>query len=188
MRTFKIGLLLWVAALVAAVNGGFPEKGYAWSCANSLEPERLYEQHDAVFAGKVVKLDGGPSETGSVKHKATFEINQTWKKSGISDSRTEVVYSAGSEFEIGKEYLVYAYKTTEDQYLYSYAEGELATDTLCGGIKPLDQAGDDLNFLKQNKNARIKERAIEIANWSGTALLALLAIRFMKRSGNAKAQ
>lgn len=46
---------------------------------------------------------------------------------------------------------MYAYKTTEDNYLYKYEDGEFATDTWCGGTKELSLANDDLAQIAEVK-------------------------------------
>jgi hypothetical protein len=79
------------------------------------ERRQAFDKATAVFAGKVVALDG---------YKVTFELKKRWK----GDSRSEVVLSTGAVrgydgtplpkecsyyFQLGEEYLVYAYGAVE---------------------------------------------------------------------------
>jgi hypothetical protein len=72
---------------------------------------------------------------------------------GASSDKVTVVTTAGSDFTEGTDYLVYAYQTTKSNsnYLYKYEPGEIATDTWCGGTKPLSLASYDLEDIAEYK-------------------------------------
>ncbi|WP_336776479.1 hypothetical protein [Paenibacillus sp. MMO-58] len=102
------------------------------------------------------------------KSRVTFEVKSTIK--GSSHDVVTVVTTVGSEFHEGKEYLVYAYKTTKKNYLYKYEVGELATDTVCGGTKELSNAKNDLQQIDELK------KSYKIINYFIVALTSLLVI------------
>ncbi|RKP53133.1 hypothetical protein D7Z26_15500 [Cohnella endophytica] len=109
----------------------------------------MFKQHDTVFIGKVIKSSYKDVGTLNPKSRVTFEVKSTLK--GRLNNNETVVTSVGSVFLEGKEYLVYAYKTTKENYLYKYEEGELATDTMCGGTKELSVANNDLEQIAESK-------------------------------------
>ncbi|AIQ37627.1 hypothetical protein R50345_25150 [Paenibacillus sp. FSL R5-0345] len=128
-----------------------PNKSYAWSCANSSEPKELFKRHDSVFIGKAIKTSFENVGHLNPKSRVTFEVTSTLK--GNSYDIVTVVTAVGGEFPEGKEYLVYAYKTTKDNYLYKFEEGELAIDTVCGGTKELSVAKNDLLQIDELKTS-----------------------------------
>ncbi|MFD0619881.1 hypothetical protein ACFQZR_20630 [Paenibacillus sp. GCM10027629] len=142
----SIAMLLFFTFIVFS-----PNESYAWSCGNSLEPKELYKRHDSVFIGKVMETLFENVGQLTPKSRVTFEVKSTIK--GSSHDVVTVVTAVGSELLEGKEYLVYAYKTTKENYLYKYEEGELATDTVCGGTKELSNAKNDLQQIDELKES-----------------------------------
>ena len=139
------------AALVANFSlAGGPQAGeaYACSCAETRDVGETFERSDAVFSGKVVKIDEEPpDEVGPFPFlgPVTFEVEEAWKGASESDV---VVYgqgpavSCGINFEKGGTYLVYAHRT----------DGRLATD-YCGRTKPLSFAGTDVSELNASRGS-----------------------------------
>ncbi|MGG1517406.1 hypothetical protein ABE504_18480 [Paenibacillus oryzisoli] len=119
------------------------------SCSESDDPRELYKKNDSVFIGKVKETTYEDVGTLNPKSRVTFEVQSVLKGNG-RDNLT-IVTTAGSEFLNTKEYLVYAYKTTKKNYLYKYVQGELATDTWCGGTKELSLASYDLEEIAELK-------------------------------------
>ncbi len=117
MRGLIVPLIILVS--FAASN---PERAFACSCVvnpNESPEEAVKDalaKSTAVFAGKVVDLKV-PVPTGSVISTAdpvtiTFQVSEVWKGPAyrrlvIHTARSEV--SCGYEFQMGQEYLVYAY-------------------------------------------------------------------------------
>lgn len=120
-----------------------PTTSYACSC---LEPGPVIEELErssAVFSGKVIemvdknknKLIRSSADPIAVK----FEVAEIWK----GKSQTEIIVyterdsaSCGFEFDLDKEYLVYA----------NEVEGELKV-SLCSRTKLLSAAGTDIQEL-----------------------------------------
>lgn len=102
----------------------------------------------SVFVGKVIGISSEKMVGKLDKVKVSFAVSSSWKGTS-EEENVSVVVSAGSQFTEGEEYLVYAYETTADNYLYKYEEGELATDTLCNGSKLLSLASEDMEQLNE---------------------------------------
>jgi len=148
---FRLGtLLMFMLSVVLILT---PNTSLAWSCSESLEPNQLLKRHDSVFIGKAIALSYENVGALNPKSRVTFEVESSLK--GNSEDKTTVVTTIGSEFLEGTKYLVYAYKTTKDNYLYKYAEGELATDTMCGGTKELSLAAYDLEQIAEGKSSNM---------------------------------
>lgn len=178
-RTGWLIVPLCIVLLTACLVILYPTESYAWSCMNSLNPKDQYKQNDAVFSGTATEITSQDTDNIVAKNKVTFQVHDDWKNNGLIGNSVTVVYSAGSEFVLNKDYLVYAYMTTEDNYLYSYVEGELATDMMCGGTKELILAGDDLMYIG-SKN-RMWDRIAGGLIGGGLTLLVLLAFRYIRR-------
>ena len=128
-------LPLLVAAVLAL---GLAGDAAACSCMEPGPPAQELENADAVFSGKVVKVE--PFTEGFQKLRVTFELDRVWKGLAEGDrvTLTTAADSAtcGYPFEKGKSYLVYAYGE----------EGEL-TGTLCSRTALLKEAKEDLEAL-----------------------------------------
>lgn len=119
----------------------FAEIANACSCLPPPPPRTALEQSSAVFSGKVISLEPKP---GLVR--VTFEVYDRWK--GISRAKIAVTtpeHSAacGINFEIGKEYLVYAAVN---------ALRQLSADS-CSRTNLLSEAGEDLQALGSSDSA-----------------------------------
>ncbi|NIK75237.1 hypothetical protein FHS15_000335 [Paenibacillus castaneae] len=144
MKTIARSSIILIAALLTLLIIS-PTKSNAWSCFESTEPKQLLERNDSVFIGKVIDISYENVGSINKKSRATFEIESSWK--GNNANQVTVVTSVGSQFQQGDEYLVYAYQTTENNYLYKYEAGELATDSLCNGTKEISLAAYDIEQL-----------------------------------------
>ncbi|MDQ0417357.1 hypothetical protein J2Z48_001530 [Croceifilum oryzae] len=108
----------------------------ACSCVPLGDPIKEADKSSAVFVGQVVKLEDDANQ-----HIATLHVSKRWK--GELDPEL-TVYTAlsgaacGFEFEMGKEYLVYA--TKENGHL---------TTTICSRTKLLSEAQADLDALNK---------------------------------------
>jgi hypothetical protein len=111
-------------------------------------------------------------------------MNICLKHKLIIRQKVTIVTTVGSEFLEGKEYLLYAYKTTRTNYLYKYEEGEIATDTWCGGTKDLSLASYDLEEIAKLKKTNT------IFNFFTISLVVLFVIitllMILKRNRNGK--
>jgi hypothetical protein len=132
-----------IVFLVFSTNASF-----ATSCVY-FEPNQLLKRSDLVFVGTFTETSSKNVGTLNPKSWATFEVQSLFK--GEVNNKISIVTAVGSEFVKGTDYLVYAYKTTKENYLYQYEEGEYATDTVCGGTKELSLANEDLKQLSEGK-------------------------------------
>jgi hypothetical protein len=119
------------AALIFAIQ----QTAFACSCVPPPPPVEALEQSDAVFSGKVLKVEQDDSGYGKI---VTFRMLESWKG---RKSRTVKVSTAdnsaacGYAFRVGKKYLVYA-----------HGEEELHTN-ICTRTRALDNADGDLEAL-----------------------------------------
>jgi|GEM_PF-6106547 len=145
MTLSRIGPLMLIALIILITTP--PEQSFAYSCANNTEPKHLYKDNDSVFIGKV--LENSYEDVGSInkKSRVTFDVSSTLK--GDELHKIKVVTSADTDLTEGVEYVIYAYKTTKNNYLYKFVPGELATGTICGGTKLLSEASYDLEQIKE---------------------------------------
>lgn len=142
MRTRVRLLILFVAVsavLSATVN---MRAAYACSCAGIGGPEKELKSSDAVFTGEVSSVEADETAPGSGLPigKVVFDLEDSWK----GDLRDSVaVYGQGSgiscglNFDEGKSYLVFAYRSGGDA---------LETD-LCTSTQPLEKADSELRAL-----------------------------------------
>lgn len=132
---------LWLLAMIAGALLLAPGQAWACSCAMPGTPAEELARSEAVLAGRVVGLNvpqGAVIGTGDPVH-VVFEVERVWKGPAyhslvIVTARSEV--SCGYSFEVGQEYLVYAYA----------AESELHT-SICSRTALLAAAGEDLAAL-----------------------------------------
>jgi len=119
------------SALIFAIQ----QTAFACSCVPPPPPVEALEQSDAVFSGKVLKVERDESGFGKI---VTLRMLRSWK--GIQ-ARTVRISTAdnsaacGYGFEVGRKYLVYA-----------HGEEELHTN-ICTRTRRLENAGDDLDAL-----------------------------------------
>ena len=142
VRVVSIALLVGVLWLLG--NTG---QAYACSCADPGSPTEALETSAAVFAGRVVSVDGGfdPDEVPySPEDRTTveFEVSAVWK--GVVHERMYVTTrpdgaSCGFAFVEGEEYIVYARDSAEVDGGYGVY--------LCSRTAHLSQAQADIDAL-----------------------------------------
>ncbi|WP_164744321.1 hypothetical protein [Paenibacillus xylaniclasticus] len=135
-------VILWMTIVAAPIID--PERAYACSCAVASDIEEALDNHAAVFAGKVTKLDKGSSvqriQSSADKVEVVFLVDKVWKgelseETNVSTVRSEA--SCGYTFSDNISYLVFAY---EDK------EGNLHTG-LCSGNMLLSEASTQIQQL-----------------------------------------
>jgi hypothetical protein len=141
IRAGILAVALVVNVFVAGTFGA--RSAHACSCAMvSLEKE--IKMSDAVFSGEVASVEPdkvAPGVRPPSLGRVTFDVKEAWK--GISGGSAAVYgqgpgVSCGINFDEGRSYLVYAYR--------SNGESSLHTD-LCTATKPLENADGDLRVL-----------------------------------------
>jgi hypothetical protein len=145
-----------LASLILAVLGFVfllpPDCASACSCAmpSGRQKERVefaVSDSEAVFAGKVVKIDRpSPIISTSDPETVSFRVSESWKgqEAGTLEVRTPVYgASCGYPFKEGQEYLVYAYGGQQG----------LKVD-LCSETKRLSKAGADLALLGDGQKSK----------------------------------
>lgn len=117
---------------------------HACSCASPQTVEAQFSRSEAVFAGRVLDVNEQRNLNGSMTKAALFEVSSIWKGAPIS----QIIIHTGSgggdcgiHFENGKEYLVYAGRST------MYGDKELLVTIICDRTVALDQAQEDLAVL-----------------------------------------
>jgi hypothetical protein len=121
---FVLALILGLAAFETAL---------ACSCAPPPPPQQAHDHADAVFSAKVLEAPEAPRN-----YSLRLQVDDSWKG---ADCR-ELEIGAGfatciGNFEKGKTYLIYAYRTEE---------GGLRTD-LCTRTRSIEDAAEDLAAL-----------------------------------------
>ncbi|MDE2641089.1 MAG: hypothetical protein OXI03_10990 [Chloroflexota bacterium] len=116
VRVVSIALLVSVLWLLGSTG-----QAYACSCAEPGSPVEALETSGAVFAGRVVSVEGGfdPAKVPySAEDRTTveFEVGAVWK--GVVHERMYVTTrpdgaSCGFAFVEGEEYVVYAHDSAE---------------------------------------------------------------------------
>lgn len=145
VRVVGIAILVGVLWLV-----GNTEQAYACSCVEPGAPIEELETSAAVFAGRVVSVDGAfdPDEAPySPEDRTTveFEVGAVWK--GLVHERMYVTTrpdgaSCGFTFVEGEEYVVYAHDSAEVDGGYGVY--------LCSRTALLSQAQADIDALGQS--------------------------------------
>ncbi|MEH7226750.1 hypothetical protein V7112_23375 [Bacillus sp. JJ1566] len=165
--------LLVLLLLFLIVIGLFPRQASACSCAYPESVKDELNRKTAVFSGKVIDLvdenkfsyiqsSGDPIEV-------LFEVNESWK--GINTSQVIISTarsgaSCGYEFELNKEYLVYA-----------YGEINQLETGFCERTALLSVASEDLALLGQGKEPTEKvDLQDELGKSNLVYLLSIIAI------------
>ncbi len=161
MRRRALFVLVAVAVL-CSIQGGRTPTALACSCAKS-PPQEVFQRSDAVFSGKVVsvKEQKRPGKNGGsyVEHAYTFQVDTNWK--GVSGSRivtyfySDFITPSGSSltgctaegFEVGKTYLVYAWRGTGVADYFEAPHKLSASLHYCSRTNLLVDAGEDLQVL-----------------------------------------
>ena len=111
------------------------KKALACSCAGPKPTSEVYQDSDAVFVGRATDIRN--QDRFNI---VQFDIGMAWK--GVSDSRVLVKTAdsgsmCGYGFDLGRDYLVYAYNGSSD---YLSTSG-------CGRTQPFETAFSDLAYL-----------------------------------------
>jgi len=137
-RTIRFVLLsLFLFSLIFS----FPDQTFACSCIPPSPPLESLAGSDAVFAGKVVRIEkeDGIIISSADPVKVVFAVSQVWKgeeKAEIDLTTARDSASCGYDFIVGVEYLVYA----------NNSETGLTTG-LCSRTMSLSMADEDLAAL-----------------------------------------
>jgi hypothetical protein len=146
----RFTLLLMVVSFLML---GSTQPAAACSCIMPGTPVEEMDRSAAVFSGKVVHLDTSTAPIISSADPVVvgFDVSTIWKgpqeaQLAITTARSSA--SCGFEFQLGVEYIVYAY------------EGEVGLETgLCTRTAPLAMAADDLAALGEGVTAPEPEPA-----------------------------
>lgn len=147
MKTSFFVFVICVLMLFAAAN-----ETLACSCASAFLKTTLnqavreaYKDSDAVFSGEVLKIDKNPnSNFAAVK----FKVDKNWKgkNSSILSVRTAASSAeCGYYFEIGKKYLVYAYRDNRSLHV-----------SICSRTALLDADPDPAILNKIKRRGKLK--------------------------------
>lgn len=100
-----------VLTICSLALGVFAFKAHACSCGEPKPPTEAALAADAVFLGKVTKIDVGSSTL-----KAEFAVERVWKGSIgkiVSVSTASAGAACGASFEQDKTYVIYGYYDSE---------------------------------------------------------------------------
>jgi hypothetical protein len=166
-----------------------PSVTYACSCAPPPSVEEELERKTAVFSGKVIDISGPNKrifKSSADPVTVLLEVDTIWK--GINESQVivhtaESSASCGFKFELGKEYLVYAYGD----------KGDLQTG-LCERTTLLTSAAEDLSILGKGKtpseqvNLQQQDQMISSTIWilAVTLFIAVIVIIIILRKGKSR--
>jgi hypothetical protein len=138
----------------------------AWACRCGLRtPSDQFQSVDAVFAGRV-------DAVGQLGRMVTFNVGEAWK--GVTEPSLQLSTtsgrSCGFDFEVGKEYLVYASGNTP-----------VLTVKGCSRTSILSGAAEDLQFLSAFPVRRFELPPAPPGPWTNfhlflVGLLAVLAV------------
>jgi hypothetical protein len=150
MRNLILGIFVLIAFL------SLTSKSYA-QCSCLPEFYTAYDEFkgsDAVFVGKVVEIQKGKAIENSehLEFDVKFKVTTAWKTDTTETITVKNSASNGSEFEVGKIYLVYA--RLRNEFLWSYIG-------CCNRTKLLSKAAGDLKMFKHKKE---KPKAILKSN------------------------
>lgn len=141
---------------------------YACSCMPPAPPQQALQDADAVFAGRVLRIDDLPDQNVQI----ILEVEEQWK--GNPGSRVKLTTAnnsaaCGFNFDKEKRYVVYARRY----------ENSLHTG-LCDRTAPLESAQEDLEYFGAEHllTATPKGRGSICGGSNLAALQALLFIGF----------
>lgn len=141
VRKFLLSLAILSCLLVLTT-----QRAYACSCIGPGSAAEELERSTAVFAGTVVDVadaNRGPIISSADPIAFTFQVTRVWKgpiHTTLIISSARGGASCGYEFEVGREYLVYADGT--ETHLQA---------SLCSRTQPLSVAGEDLKALGEGE-------------------------------------
>ena len=135
----RLVLAASLIGLWAMIN---PEPSYACSCAERSSPSEALERADAVFMGRAVsvsyveKVRGEQTYIDSVITK--FNVTAVWKGPISETAYVDHGGPCGTRFDVGEEYIVYA---------YNFGRRTGLTTGLCSRTARLSWAMEDLAGL-----------------------------------------
>ncbi|MBS3149246.1 hypothetical protein J4455_00945 [Candidatus Woesearchaeota archaeon] len=145
---------------------------YACSCATGLSVEGRYQTVDAIFIGKVTKIDRPAFSISSADPIiVTFDVSKSYKGTANKNFELETTKesaSCGYPFNEEGEYLVYA----------TLNEGKYETN-LCSGTAELADAKEDLQILNNlagKDNNFVEEPIDKGLDLSQVMVMALLVL------------
>lgn len=173
-------LLVFVAVTSQAVHA---------SCAPPEPPAQNLHHSDAVFRGTVTRIGATTflHDFFSWGYPVTFEVRESWK--GVNSTTVTIKgqthFSLAVPFQLGQEYLVYAY------YEGNNHEGALTTNG-CKGTKPVADAQADLHVLgagpialqpNLDANGTISRPSLVAAGLALVALGVFFVVRYKRAQG-----
>jgi hypothetical protein len=139
----------------------------ACTCAPEDSPQEAFERFDVIFSGKMLEYEFLPDRIPWYDLNVTFKVYRMWK--GPSDVKQISLRTAtsgaacGKVLYVGEEYLVYALSKN-----FSDARTNIP-DTfwwvhLCSRTRPLDEAQEDIEFLrgKTTENTTIEAETEDV--------------------------
>ncbi|HET6890475.1 MAG TPA: carboxypeptidase regulatory-like domain-containing protein [Pyrinomonadaceae bacterium] len=116
---------------------------YACSCMSSGPPCQAFWQADAVFSGQVISIntESKADEYGTKLRVVRMFVKESYR--GVDRPEVDVLTGwgggdCGFGFQIGQEYLVYAYRRDTDKNLVT---------NICTRTRSLSKAQEDLNYF-----------------------------------------
>jgi protocatechuate 3,4-dioxygenase beta subunit len=137
----RIICFVFMIALVAACSG----QALGCSCAGDPPPCQAFWETDAIFAGTVVKSGKIDVEEAGFKHDMRLvhlTVDQPIR--GMQSAEVDVITGwgggdCGYDFEIGKRYLVYAFRDEKDHSLET---------SICTRTRLVSEADEDFAFFR----------------------------------------
>lgn len=111
--------ILFIATVAVLFLHAFFTPAYAYKCWKTTDALDNLDAADAVFTGEVVEVENvgvDLKELGTTRANVLFSIERIWK--GLEDIDNEVYVDVEStyeyDFKVGKTYLVYAYRFSDN--------------------------------------------------------------------------
>ncbi len=151
----------WRVVLIGIVAAlSMAGEALACSCAASGPPCQAAWSADAVFAGTVRSVSHSqPADADTVARRTIVLFTVDEPLRNVTARSVEVAMATGTcayRFQIGQKYLIYA-RTLET--------GRLTT-SICSRTRPLDEAGEDLVYLRSNLSASPRARIYgKVTEW-----------------------
>lgn len=188
-----IGVILFFALFIPVFNYS-PITSYACSCAEPYPVKEELERSSAVFSGKVVGIiDKNKSkfiQSSADPIAVRFEVEESWK--GLSQTQI-IVYterdssSCGYEFDLGKEYLVYAREVDGELRVSFCSRTALLSaavkdiEELGKGEKPIEKESIELDAIEE-KSQISSNRSVNInKTYTITLIFGVLLVVFIVR-------
>lgn len=167
--------------MVIFASSSFPSPASACSCAELPSAAAELERSTAVFSGKVLAIKEKRSLQGYMTKSVTFEVSNTWK--GVKESQVLIATGQGGgdcgfNFEVGKEYLVYA------NHSDMYGANALSTG-ICDRTNEMASLQDDLDTLGEGKppvekvDLASEQKGYQSYLWAAVAVTIAIIIFFL---------